>query len=84
MARVTASLKLVLLAVAVSCANNERTPLYFLYITSDGPSYSSAGAIPAVDIALEKINGDPTLLPGYTLNYTEPLDSKVSCKYCWL
>lgn len=84
MAAFPMSLKVLLLAAAVSCANSERTPLHFLYIYADSSSYNSTGAIPAVDIALENINGDSSLLPGYTLNYTQPLDSKVSPKYCLL
>ena len=84
MAACPTSLKVLLLAAAVSCANSERTPLHFLYIYADSPSYNSTGAIPAMDIALENINGDSSLLPGYTLNYTQPLDSKVSRKYCLL
>ena len=52
-------------------------PLYFMYITSFGESFNSSGTIPAVDLAVEAVNADPTLLPGYELRYNGPFDSKV-------
>ena len=58
---------------------DERIPLYFSFITSIRPrsGFSSAGVIPAFDIALEMINNRSDILPDYSLKYTEILDSEV-------
>ena len=53
--------------------------LTFMMITSFGQhGVNSSGAIPAVDMALEDINSDPDILPGYNLMYDEVRDSMVS------
>lgn len=39
---------------------------------------NSSGAIPAADIALEDINKDSDVLPGYRLKYDRVRDSQVS------
>ena len=59
-------------------SNDSRIPLYFSYITTKTGDYVGAGAIPAVDLALEQINNDSSILPNYTLQYTDILDSNVS------
>ena len=51
-------------------------PLYIGLMMSFGGDYDSSGSIPGVQLALDQINADPNLLPGYTLHYTL-LDSKV-------
>ena len=58
--------------------NDSRIPLYFSYITTKTGDYVGAGAIPAVDLALEQINNSSSILPSYTLEYTDILDSNVS------
>ena len=55
----------------------EKIQLYFSYITTKTGSFVTAGAIPAVDLALKLINDRTDILPNYTLNYTEILDSRV-------
>ena len=53
--------------------------LSFMLMTSFGEfGLNSSGIVPAVNIALEDINGSPTLLPGYNLTYDEIRDSQVS------
>ena len=47
-----------------------RTPLYFAVALSFGGIYNSLPAIPGIQIALDRINSDPSFLPGYTLHYT--------------
>ena len=48
-------------------------------ITSFGQyGLNSSGALPAVDMALEDINSDPDVLPGYNLMYDKVRDSMVS------
>ena len=57
-----------------------RTPLYFGLIQSlGGPLslYDGSGSVAGVKVALDRINDDPTILPGYTLHYTFT-DSMVS------
>ena len=44
--------------------------LYFALMMSFGGDFRSSGAIPGVQVALDQINSDPTLLPGYQLHYT--------------
>ena len=58
--------------------------LYFALMMSFGGDFRSSGAIPGVQVALDQINSDPTLLPGYQLHYTLT-DSQVCASYivCW-
>ena len=55
--------------------------LTFLYITSFGRSLNTSGAIPAAEMALEDINNNTNILPGYNLVYDEVRDSGVSNLY---
>ena len=58
--------------------------LYFALMMSFGGDFRSSGTIPGVQVALDQINSDPTLLPGYQLHYTLT-DSQVCANYivCW-
>ena len=57
---------------------NVTCPIFVLFITSFGGSFSSGGEmVPAVQMALDQINRTPNLLTGYTLHYTL-LNSQVS------
>ncbi len=50
-----------------------RTPLHFALIQSLGGQYSqfnASGSLAGVKVALDWINNDSSLLPGYTLHYT--------------
>ena len=58
----------------------ELKSLYFALMMSFGGDYRSSGTIPGVQVALDQINKDPTLLPGYQLHYTLT-DSQV-CANC--
>ena len=53
------------------------TPLYFALMQSFGGSYVSSGGIPGLMVALDEINSNSTVLPGYSLHYTLS-DSAVS------
>ena len=57
----------------------EQHNLTFMLITSFGQyGFNSSGQIPAVDMALEDINSNPQVLPGYNLMYDKLRDSQVS------
>ena len=48
-----------------------RTPLYFALVLSfGGDVVVSKAALPGVQIALDYINSEPSILPGYSLHYT--------------
>ena len=64
-------------AAAMAAAN---TPLNltFMLVTSYGRyGFNSSGTLPAADIALERINNRPDLLPGYILTYDTVRNSEV-------
>ena len=50
--------------------NSTRTPLYFALLQSFGSEYNGSGSVAGLQVALDRINSDPTLLPGYSLHYT--------------
>ncbi len=53
--------------------------LTFMMITSFGQfGFNSSGLMPAADMALEDINSNPQVLPGYRLMYDTLRDSQVS------
>ena len=54
-----------------------RKTLYFAFMTTFSGSFVSSGTIPAVDLAIERINNDSSILQNYKLNCTEPIDTKV-------
>ena len=50
----------------------------FMFITSFGEfGFNSSGGLPAAEMALEDINNDPDILPGYNLVYDRIRNSKV-------
>ena len=56
----------------LSCvpSGNRKCPLYIALMVSFGSEYDSRGVIPGVQLALDQINANPDLLPGYSLHYT--------------
>ena len=48
---------------------DRRTPIVFGLIVSFGGSFNSSGAVPGVRMALDQINNNTNLLPGYSLHY---------------
>ena len=68
--------------VLLACAGIEMVlaehNLTIMLITSFGEfGFDSSGAIPAADVALDDINGNNSMLPGYKLVYDEPRNSQV-------
>ena len=55
---------------------NNRAPLYFGLMQSFGGDYDGSGSLAGVHVALDLINSDASLLPGYRLHYTF-MDSQV-------
>ena len=54
------------------------TNLTLMLITSFGQfGFNSSGGIPAAEMALEDINNNPDVLPGYNLVYDSIRDSQV-------
>lgn len=50
--------------------NQGTTPLYVGLAMSFSGDVDSSGTVPGVQVALNQINSDPYMLPGYTLHYT--------------
>lgn len=64
------------LSCTPNSALNETCPLYVALLMSFGGSYISSGVIPGIQLALDQINANARMLPGYTLHYTL-MDSQV-------
>ena len=52
-------------------------PLRFMFLTAFTGDFNSSGTVPAIEIALERINQDPSILPGYQLQTVPVRDSEV-------
>ena len=65
--------------VLVSGATDRDDHLYFSLIVSGTPTLKNVKVIHAVDKALELIQNDSTMLPGYHLSYSHVLNVQVSC-----
>ena len=55
---------------ALEDAPEGTTPLYFALMQSFSGGYVSAGGIPGLMVALDEINNNSDILPGYSLHYT--------------
>ena len=61
------------------CGGQAEHNLTFMLMTSFGQfGFNSSGLMPAADMALEDINSNPQVLPGYSLTYDTLRDSQVS------
>ena len=54
---------------ACSVEVNGSCPLYIALMMSFGGDFDSRAVIPGVQLAIDQINSDPSMLPGYTLHY---------------
>lgn len=57
-------------------SNTSSTSLYFALMMSFGGGFNSSGTVPGIRTALDRINNDQQMLPGYLLHYAL-LDSQV-------
>ena len=53
-----------------SVSENGTCPLYIALMMAFDGDYVSSGVIPGIQVAIDEINSDPLMLPGYTLHYT--------------
>ena len=53
-----------------SVSENSTCPLFIALMMAFGGDYVSSGVIPGIQVAIDEINNDPSMLPGYTLHYT--------------
>ena len=53
-----------------SPSENKTCPLYVAVTMSFGVEYLSSGVVASIQYALDQINEDSSLLPGYSLHYT--------------
>ena len=63
-------------------ASDSRTPLYFALIQSFSGQYVSAHSVVGLELALDLINANETLLPRYSLHYVftdAPVSANTAC-----
>lgn len=51
-------------------SENGSCPLYIALMMAFDGDYITSGVIPGIQVAIDEINNDPSMLPGYTLHYT--------------
>ena len=65
---------LVIIAIASSnslSAAEDSKLIYIAFMTTSSGSFVSSGAIPAVELAIERVNNDSSILLGYHLTYSK-------------
>ena len=73
------ALQLLICATSTVGVVNAERNLTIMLITSFGEfGFNSSGAIPAADVALDDINRNNSILPGYRLVYDKPRNSQVT------
>ena len=63
--------------VSLAAAADGDQPVYFSLMVSSAPTLDTSGVVSVVDQALQLINNDTVLLPGYNLRYSRVLDGQV-------
>ena len=77
--KVTAFLATVIVSclVAIVAAADDDQPVYFSLMVSSAPALDTSRLVSSVDQALQLIDNDTTVLPGYNLQYSQVLDTQV-------
>ena len=65
-------------AETVPAENASQSLSFMLMISQGGGAGDWSHFIPAIDLALDKINEDDTILPQYTVQHKDVLDAKIS------
>lgn len=81
LSRSTMSFVCFFLASAVLYTVSNSSPLYFTLMVSSAPGMNTSDIVPSLERALEDINSDSTILPGYSLRYTRVLDTRVGLSH---
>ena len=69
-------------SVTVSTSRTSNvTTLHFMFLTAQSGGFFSGGSVPAMEIALERINTEQRILPGYQLENVPVVDSQVRKLY---
>ena len=53
-----------------SVSENGTCPLYIALMMAFDGDFITSGVIPGIQVAIDEINNDPSVLPGYTMHYT--------------
>jgi gamma-aminobutyric acid type B receptor len=73
------SFVLMLVSEVINCAGDDKQKLYAQIIVSQESDFDFSGYIPAIKLALKLINDERSgILPNYTLEHTEIINSKCS------
>lgn len=63
--------------VTIVAAADDDQPVYFSLMVSSAPALNTSRLVSSVDQALQLIDNDTTVLPGYNLQYSQVLDTQV-------
>ena len=63
--------------VTIVAAADDDQPVYFSLMVSSAPALDTSRLVSSVDQALQLIDNDTTVLPGYNLQYSQVLDTQV-------
>ena len=79
------SFVLMLVSEVINCAGDDKQKLYAQIIVSQESDFDFSGYIPAIKLALKLINDERSgILPNYTLEHTEIINSKVKLTNCYI
>ena len=65
------------LASVVTVAVGEKASVYFTLMVSSAPTLNTSGVVHDVDRTLELISNNTAILPSYSMQYSQVLDTQV-------